>query len=163
MQVPSLTQPTAKASWQVDTPPSADPVQPTPKPGAGKAAAVKAAVQAPQVSTPTGSSPLPADVPDSEDAAPTGPVLMPNSTSTSANEASTGPQGVLQPRQTPAVSSRLSALKARLDSEKHRSSGDDMPSGPRYAATLLRYKYFLTVSQPARLHCNTMCQMSAMT
>ncbi len=74
MQVSSLTQPTAKASWQVDTPPSADPVQPTPKPGAGKAAAAKAAVQAPQVSTPTGSSPLPADVPDSEDAAPTGPV-----------------------------------------------------------------------------------------
>ena len=74
MQVPSLTQPTAKASWQVDTPPSADPIQPTPKPGAGKAAAAKAAVQAPQVSTPTDSSPLPADVPDSEDAAPTGPV-----------------------------------------------------------------------------------------
>ncbi len=74
MQVPSLTQPTAKASWQVDTPPSADPVQPTPKPGAGKAAAAKAAVQASQVSTRTGSSPLPADAPDSEDAAPTGPV-----------------------------------------------------------------------------------------
>ncbi len=74
MQVPSLTQPTAKASWQVDTLPSADPVQPTTKPGAGKSAAAKAAVQAPQVSTPTGSSPLPADVPDSEDAAPTGPV-----------------------------------------------------------------------------------------
>ena len=64
----------------------------------------------------------------------TNPVLMPNSTSTSANEASTGPQGVLQPRQTPAVSSRLSALKARLDSEKHRSSGDDTPSGPKYVA-----------------------------
>ncbi len=74
MQVPSLTQPTAKASWQVDTPPSADPGQPTPKPGAGKAAAAKAAVQASQVSTRTGSSPLPADAPDSEDAAPTGPV-----------------------------------------------------------------------------------------
>ena len=86
----------------------------------------------------------------------TNPVLMPNSTSTSANEASTGPQGVLQPRQTPAVSSRLSALKARLDSEKHRSSGDDTPSGPRYVATLLCYKYCWTVSQPAILRC-TQC------
>ncbi|DBA84917.1 TPA: hypothetical protein ACH3X1_005929 [Trebouxia sp. C0004] len=61
----------------------------------------------------------------------TNPVLTPKSTSTSTNGASTGPRGVLEPRQTPAVSSRLSALKARLDSEKHRSSGDDMQSGPR--------------------------------
>jgi len=76
----------------------------------------------------------------------TNPVLMPNSTPASANEASTKPQGVLEPRQTPAVSSRLSALKARLDSEKHRSSGDDMQSGPRYVATLLCCKYCVTVS-----------------
>ena len=74
MQVPSLTQPNAKASWQVDTPPSADPVQPTPKPGAGQAGAAKAAVQVPQPSTPTASTLLPPDVPDSEDAAPTGSV-----------------------------------------------------------------------------------------
>ena len=92
----------------------------------------------------------------------TNPILMPNSTSTSANEASTGCQGVLEPRQTPAVSSRLSALKARLDSEKHRSSGDDMQSGPRYVATLLCCTYCMTVSQPAMLHCNTMRLMSAM-
>lgn len=82
----------------------------------------------------------------------TNSVLMPNSTSTSANEASIGPQGVLQPRQTPAVSSRLSALKARLDSEKHRGSGDDMPSGPRYVATLLCHRCCWTVSQSAILH-----------
>ena len=74
MQVPSLTQPTAKASWQVDTPPSADPVQPTPKSGASKAATAKAAAQATQVSTPPASSPLPTEALDSEDAAPTGPV-----------------------------------------------------------------------------------------
>ncbi|KAL0048239.1 hypothetical protein WJX82_010821 [Trebouxia sp. C0006] len=73
-KVPSLTQPTAKASWQVDTPPSADPVQPTPKSGASKAATAQAAAQATQVSTPPASSPLPAEALDSEDAAPTGPV-----------------------------------------------------------------------------------------
>ncbi len=93
----------------------------------------------------------------------TNPVLQPNGTSTSANAASTRPQDVLEPKQTPAVSSRLSALKARLDSEKHRSSTDGMPSGPRYVATLLCYKYCVTVSQPAKLHCNIMCLMSAMT
>ncbi|KAL0048136.1 hypothetical protein WJX82_008657 [Trebouxia sp. C0006] len=81
----------------------------------------------------------------------TNPVLMPNSTSTSANEASTGPQGVLQPRQTPAVSSRLSALKARLDSEKHRSSGDDTPSGPRS----------LNANQPSRPSLQVADELSA--
>ncbi len=93
----------------------------------------------------------------------TNPVLMPNSTSTSAIDASTRPQDVLEPRQTPVVSSRLSALKARLNSEKHCSSSDDTPSGPRYVATLLCYKYCVTVSQPAKLYCNTMRLMSAMT
>lgn len=61
---------------------------------------------------------------------------------TPATQAATGPvshssvggQAVPEPRHAPAVSSRLSALKARLDSEKQRGSGSDMQSDVRYGA-----------------------------
>ena len=67
-----LTQPTAKATWQVDTPPAAEAPLPLGKAGAGKACVDKPGVQAPKAPTPTDSSPLPSDALDED--LPSGPV-----------------------------------------------------------------------------------------
>ena len=72
LQVPILTQPTAKATWQVDTPPAAEAPLPPGKAGAGKAGAGKPGVQAPKAATPTDSGPLPSDALDED--FPSGPV-----------------------------------------------------------------------------------------
>ena len=72
VQVPMMTQPTAKATWQVDTPPPMEaPVAPG-KAGAGKTGAGKPGVQAPQSAIPTDSGPLPSDALDED--LPSGPV-----------------------------------------------------------------------------------------
>ena len=77
MQVPSVTQPPAKATWQVDTTPPAEAPQLVAKAGAGKAAVAKpTASSAPKVSipTPTDFGRLPSDALESDEAVPTGPV-----------------------------------------------------------------------------------------
>ena len=70
LQVPMLTQATAKASWQVDSPPPAEAAQPAGKASAAKAGATKTIAS--KVPTPTSSGPLPSDALD--DDAPSGPV-----------------------------------------------------------------------------------------
>lgn len=72
LQVPMLTQPTAKATWQVDTPPPVEAPLPPGKAGAVKAGAGKPGVQAPKAATPTDSGPLPSDALDED--LPSGPV-----------------------------------------------------------------------------------------
>lgn len=72
LQVPLLTQQTAKASWHVDTPPAVEAAQPAGKAGAAKAGAGKLGVQADKLATPTTSGPLPPDALD--EATPSGPV-----------------------------------------------------------------------------------------
>ena len=72
VQVPVLTQQTAKATWQVDTAPAVEAVQPAGKAGAGKAGTSKLGVQPPKLATPTSSGPLPSDALDEEP--PSGPV-----------------------------------------------------------------------------------------
>ena len=67
-----LTQPTAKATWQVDTPPPVEAPLPPGKAGAVKTGAGKPGVQAPKAATPTDSGPLPSDALDED--LPSGPV-----------------------------------------------------------------------------------------
>lgn len=66
LQVPMLSQPTAKATWQVDIPPPVEALLPPSKAGAGKAGANKPGVQAPKAATPTDSGPLPSDALDED-------------------------------------------------------------------------------------------------
>ena len=67
-----LTQPTAKATWQVEAPPPVEAPLPLGKAGAGKAGAGKPGVQAPNAATPTDSGLLPPDALDED--LPSGPV-----------------------------------------------------------------------------------------
>ena len=70
-----LTEPTAKATWQVDTPPAVEAAQPTGK-AAVKAGTVKPPVEAPKAVTPISSEPLPSDA--LEDNTPQGTVRCPS-------------------------------------------------------------------------------------
>lgn len=67
-----LTQPSAKATWQVDTAPPVEESMPTGKASAAKAGAAKSSAQAPKVATPTNSGPLPSDA--LEEDMPSGPI-----------------------------------------------------------------------------------------
>lgn len=72
LQVPVLTQPTAKATWQVDTAPPVEDPMPTGKASAAKAGAAKSGAQASKAATPTNSGPLPSDA--LEEDVPSGPI-----------------------------------------------------------------------------------------